>query len=387
MSNDGLVDKVDAIGEDIDECQTKENLEPTVVASEVNKRIKESKDDGIKGKENVMDESEISNGLDNKLNLIPTEINVEGIEVVIFDEEIVSEGSNPLIKDQKTTQMCKEGYGRLGFARVLIDVEAEKGLPDKIDIVYKNTDGLVTAKKSVDVNYDWSPQNKEEFEQVRHNRKDGKKMNQNGVKKFDEKGTNSNTVFYKLVVKESNVREEIRKEVEHEKMIDKGSPKTGWKEACKMINEVSSKEIKEALFDIDDDNKALGPDGKLLKELNATLITLVPKVSTLTRERRGYFKGCTRLRQGDPLSPYLLTLVMKVFNLISHQEILRNGSFKYHHGCKELEITHLCFADDLLVLCHGDINSVQVIKDALEKFSVVSGLYPNLGKSTISMEV
>ncbi|GKF87963.1 RNA-directed DNA polymerase, eukaryota, reverse transcriptase zinc-binding domain protein, partial [Tanacetum coccineum] len=34
-----------------------------------------------------------SNSFDNKLNLIPTETNEDGVEVVIFDEEIVSAGS------------------------------------------------------------------------------------------------------------------------------------------------------------------------------------------------------------------------------------------------------------------------------------------------------
>ncbi|GJU91924.1 hypothetical protein Tco_1304347 [Tanacetum coccineum] len=34
-----------------------------------------------------------NSNLDNKLNLIPTEVNEEGIEVVIFDEEIVNKGS------------------------------------------------------------------------------------------------------------------------------------------------------------------------------------------------------------------------------------------------------------------------------------------------------
>ncbi|GKC84707.1 hypothetical protein Tco_1140424 [Tanacetum coccineum] len=74
------------------------------------------------------------------------------------------------------------------------------------------------------------------------------------------------------------------------------------------------------------------------------------------------------------MSPYLFTLVMEVFNLILHHKIMRNARFKYHHGSKELDITHLCFTDDLLVLCHGDVDSVRVIKKALEKFSVVSGL-------------
>ncbi|GKA64593.1 RNA-directed DNA polymerase, eukaryota, reverse transcriptase zinc-binding domain protein [Tanacetum coccineum] len=195
-----------------------------------------------------------------------------------------------------------------------------------------------------------------------------------------KEGDKNSAYFHKVL---KSIDAELRKFVGRTIKIDD-------QEACRMINEVSSKEIKEALFDIDD-NKALRPDGytakffkqswnvigedvcnavkeffskgKLLKELNATLITLVPK--------------------GDPLSLYLFTLVMEVFKLILHQEILRNGRFKYHHGCKELEITHLCFADDLLVLCHRDINSVQVIKDALKKFSAVSRLYPNLGKSTI----
>ncbi|GKE53498.1 hypothetical protein Tco_1488654 [Tanacetum coccineum] len=48
-----------------------------------------------------------------------------------------------------------------------------------------------------------------------------------------------------------------------------------------------------------------------------------------------------------------------------------------------MKITHLCFVDDLLVLCHGDVNSDKVIKKALEYFSNVSVLYPNLSKSTI----
>ncbi|GKG43545.1 hypothetical protein Tco_0482638, partial [Tanacetum coccineum] len=34
-----------------------------------------------------------NSSLDNKLNLIPTEVNDDGIEVVIFDEDIVNEGS------------------------------------------------------------------------------------------------------------------------------------------------------------------------------------------------------------------------------------------------------------------------------------------------------
>nr|GEZ68719.1 hypothetical protein [Tanacetum cinerariifolium] len=234
-----------------------------------------------------------------------------------------------------------------------------------------------------------------------------------------------------------------------------------------MLLPVTDKEIQEAIFDIGD-NKAPGPDsytakffkkawkivgedvclavreffqtGKLLGQINATLISLVPKIKqprkvtdyrpiaccnvlykciskiltnrikgslnklvsinqsafilgrsiqdnifitqellkgfpvkmiqwimtcvssaaftiSVNGERFGYFKGGRGLRQGDPISPYLFTL--------------------------ELKLTHLSFADDLLVLCHGDLKSVSVLKKALNEFSKVFGLLPNINKSIV----
>nr|GEW60808.1 hypothetical protein [Tanacetum cinerariifolium] len=65
------------------------------------------------------------------------------------------------------------------------------------------------------------------------------------------------------------------------------------------------------------------------------------------------------------------------------RKIKQRPGFKYHKGCKEFKITHLCFADDLVVMCHGDKKSVEVIKDSLEEFSNCSGLIPNPSKSTV----
>ncbi|GJY58389.1 hypothetical protein Tco_0458281 [Tanacetum coccineum] len=48
-------------------------------------------------------------------------------------------------------------------------------------------------------------------------------------------------------------------------------------------------------------------------------------------------------------------------------------------GCKRLQIYHICFADDMLVFCHGDVESVNVVKKALDPFSQVFGLKPNMG--------
>ncbi|GKD36878.1 RNA-directed DNA polymerase, eukaryota, reverse transcriptase zinc-binding domain protein [Tanacetum coccineum] len=65
------------------------------------------------------------------------------------------------------------------------------------------------------------------------------------------------------------------------------------------------------------------------------------------------------------------------------RNIKRNKDFKYHYGCKKLKITHLCFADDLLVFCHGDFKYVSTIKEALEEFSSYSGLKANMNKSNV----
>ncbi|GJZ55471.1 RNA-directed DNA polymerase, eukaryota, reverse transcriptase zinc-binding domain protein [Tanacetum coccineum] len=130
-------------------------------------------------------------------------------------------------------------------------------------------------------------------------------------------------------------------------------------EATDMIKDVSDKEIKEALFDINS-SKVVGPDGytscffkkawniigtdiclavrefvmngKIFGEINATLVALVPKLDTPN---------------------------------------------------KEIKLTHMCFADDLMVLCNGDTDSLLVVKKTLDEFSSVSCLFHNLNKSTI----
>lgn len=99
-------------------------------------------------------------------------------------------------------------------------------------------------------------------------------------------------------------------------------------------------------------------------------------------EHKGFFQGARGLRQGDPMSPYLFTMVMELFTLILKRQIGNVEEFQYHWGCDELQLTHLCFADDLILFCHGDSQSVEVLKRALDEFSSVSGLFPSMDKCT-----
>ncbi|KAG5542725.1 hypothetical protein RHGRI_015741 [Rhododendron griersonianum] len=103
---------------------------------------------------------------------------------------------------------------------------------------------------------------------------------------------------------------------------------------------------------------------------------------SLNGNLEGFFKGARGLRQGDPISPYLFLIFMEGFYSILHSKA-NTPSFIYHPKCKELQIHHLSFADDLFVLCGADQGSLTIVKDALDEFHSFSGLSPNLQKSAI----
>ncbi|GJZ00424.1 putative reverse transcriptase domain, reverse transcriptase zinc-binding domain protein [Tanacetum coccineum] len=82
----------------------------------------------------------------------------------------------------------------------------------------------------------------------------------------------------------------------------------------------------------------------------------------------GYFKGKRGLCQGDPLSPYLFTLMMEILTLMISRRVQATDLFTYHRYCSKLELVNLCFADDLYLFAYGDTNSARVIMDALDEF-------------------
>ncbi|KAJ7009360.1 hypothetical protein NC653_000125 [Populus alba x Populus x berolinensis] len=96
----------------------------------------------------------------------------------------------------------------------------------------------------------------------------------------------------------------------------------------------------------------------------------------------GFFPSSRGLRQGDPLPPYLFVIAMEGLGGIL-KGVAQVPGFQFHWRCKLNSITHLAFVDDLMVFCHADLASVELIRGALKSFSSISGLIINHNKSFV----
>ena len=94
------------------------------------------------------------------------------------------------------------------------------------------------------------------------------------------------------------------------------------------------------------------------------------------------FEAAKRLRQGDPMSPFLFAIAMEYISRLL-KKLKDDKQFKYHPRCSKLDITHLCFPDDLLLFARRDLESVKAIQLCFSQFSQALGLQANLNKSSI----
>ncbi|XP_058725372.1 uncharacterized protein LOC131596660 [Vicia villosa] len=70
------------------------------------------------------------------------------------------------------------------------------------------------------------------------------------------------------------------------------------------------------------------------------------QVSNIVKARRG-------LKQGDLVSPLLFVLVMEYLHSCL-AELKETPGFKHHPRCAKLNITNICFADDLMLFSRGE---------------------------------
>jgi len=96
----------------------------------------------------------------------------------------------------------------------------------------------------------------------------------------------------------------------------------------------------------------------------------------------GIFKGKCSVRQGDPLSPYLFIMCMEYFSRMLHVAS-QKADFHFHPKCSFLGISHLAFANDILLLCQCDLPSMNILFWHLLVFGRISRLIINANKSSI----
>lgn len=89
--------------------------------------------------------------------------------------------------------------------------------------------------------------------------------------------------------------------------------------------------------------------------------------SVLVNGHPKQFKAARGLRQGDPLSSYLFSLCLEYLSRCLETLAYEKG-FKFHPRCRRMKITHLTFADDLLLFSYGD-RSIDAIWKVFKMFS------------------
>ncbi|XP_074266519.1 uncharacterized protein LOC141589794 [Silene latifolia] len=117
---------------------------------------------------------------------------------------------------------------------------------------------------------------------------------------------------------------------------------------------------------------------KIVKECISTTSYSI----SLNGEIFGFFKGKRGLRQGDPLSPLLFTICLEYLSRIL-LVVQKHHLFRFHPLCNRIQLSHLCFADDLILFCRGDRGSIELLMNAFSMFSKATGLTMNKSKSSV----
>lgn len=129
--------------------------------------------------------------------------------------------------------------------------------------------------------------------------------------------------------------------------------------------------------------QAMGFPGKFIQWISLCITS--PSFSVqVNGELAGYFQSKRGLRQGCSLSPCLFVICMSVLSRMI-DEAAGRGEIGYHPKCKNIDITHLCFADDLMVFTDGTRKSIEGILTVFDRFDRMSGLQISMEKSILFM--
>ena len=100
----------------------------------------------------------------------------------------------------------------------------------------------------------------------------------------------------------------------------------------------------------------------------------------------GFFQSSRDLRQGDPLSPFLFVIAMEALSCLLKKAKVGGFLLGWRVSGRNgdgVDISHLLFVDDTLVLCKLNQDQLTYFNWLLMCFEAISGLNINLEKSEL----
>ncbi|PWA50962.1 zinc knuckle CX2CX4HX4C [Artemisia annua] len=185
--NNGMLNESEAIVSGTEEgakCEGTESEGIKVVESAtVNDMVQEVSGADAEGQESRMEQAKEQGDLDkgNKQNV--------GDKEEKADDQMLKKDNRNGDKTYATatTDMCRLGVGRIGYARVLVEVSAKKSLPDLIEVVYRDRERVEVCRQVVKVETEWVPPRCSECCVFRHSDKGCGKQVHNKVPDVMEK--------------------------------------------------------------------------------------------------------------------------------------------------------------------------------------------------------
>ena len=89
------------------------------------------------------------------------------------------------------------------------------------------------------------------------------------------------------------------------------------------------------------------------------------------------------LRQGDPLAPFLFIIVAESLHLLMEEAVKRGMYEGLKVGMKEIQVSHLRYADDVIFFGRWSPNNLKTLFKVLKCFHILSGLKINVWKSKL----